>query len=99
MPGRSLYWLFKVTFNLFVNNKRQSDMNNSEAILAPDLLQLIIYFGAIVFVTAVMLGGAYLLGQRHRAKAADEPSNRVLSRLEMYIFAFLFSSICWRSFL
>ncbi len=48
-------------------------MNKSEAILASDLLQLIIYFGAIVFVTAVMLGGAYFLGQRHRAKAADEP--------------------------
>ncbi|MGZ4959119.1 MAG: NADH-quinone oxidoreductase subunit A [Methylomonas sp.] len=48
-------------------------MSNSEAILASDLLQLIIYFGAIVLVTAVMLGGAYLLGQRHQAKAADEP--------------------------
>lgn len=48
-------------------------MHNSEAVLASDLLQLIIYFGAIVFITAVMLGGAYLLGQRHRAKSADEP--------------------------
>lgn len=48
-------------------------MHNTEAILASDLLQLIIYFGAIVVITSVMLGGAYLLGQRHRAKAADEP--------------------------
>lgn len=48
-------------------------MKNAEAILATDLLQLIIYFGGIVLITAVMLGGAYLLGQRHRAKAADEP--------------------------
>ena len=48
-------------------------MNNSEAILAADLLQLIIYFAAIVLITAIMLGGAHLLGQRHRSKAADEP--------------------------
>jgi NADH-quinone oxidoreductase subunit A len=37
------------------------------------LLPLLVYFGAILAVTAVMLGGAYFLGQRHRAKAADEP--------------------------
>ena len=46
---------------------------NTEAILATNLLPLIIYFGAVLFITAVMLGGAYFLGQRHRAKAADEP--------------------------
>jgi len=46
---------------------------NAEAILATNLLPLIIYFGAILIITAVMLGGAYFLGQRHRAKAADEP--------------------------
>jgi len=46
---------------------------NAEAILATNLLPLIIYFGAILSITAVMLGGAYLLGQRHKAKAADEP--------------------------
>jgi len=46
---------------------------NAEAILAANLLPLIIYFGAILTITAVMLGGAYFLGQRHRAKAADEP--------------------------
>ena len=34
---------------------------------------LIIYFGAVVAITGVMLGGAYFLGQRHHAKAADEP--------------------------
>jgi NADH-quinone oxidoreductase subunit A len=39
-----------------------------------NLLPLIIYFGACLSITAVMLGGAYLLGQRHRIKtAADEP--------------------------
>ncbi len=48
-------------------------MQNPEALPVTGLLQLIIYFGAVVFVTGVMLGGAYLLGQRHRAKAADEP--------------------------
>ena len=48
-------------------------MNNIEAVLAINLLPLIIYFGAVVAVTGIMLGGAYLLGQRHRAKAADEP--------------------------
>jgi len=46
---------------------------NTEAIFATNLLPLIIYFGAILTITAVMLGGAYFLGQRHRAKAADEP--------------------------
>ena len=48
-------------------------MQNSEVTLATNLLQLIIYFGAVVAVTGIMLGGAYLLGQRHHAKAADEP--------------------------
>jgi NADH-quinone oxidoreductase subunit A len=52
---------------------RLSDMNNIEAVLAINLLPLIIYFGAVVAVTGIMLGGAYLLGQRHHAKAADEP--------------------------
>jgi NADH-quinone oxidoreductase subunit A len=46
---------------------------NAEAILAANLLSLIIYFGAVLAITGVMLGGAYFLGQRHRAKAADEP--------------------------
>ena len=48
-------------------------MNNPEAVLVTDLLPLIIYFGAVVATTGIMLGGAYLLGQKHRAKAADEP--------------------------
>ena len=47
-------------------------MNNPEAVPA-NLLPLIIYFGAVLAITAVMLGGSYLLGQRHHAKAADEP--------------------------
>ena len=47
-------------------------MNNSEAIPA-NLLPLIIYFGAVLAITGVMLGGSYILGQRHHAKAADEP--------------------------
>lgn len=47
-------------------------MKNSEAVFASDLLQLIIYFGAILLITIVMLGGAYLLGQRHRSPAADQ---------------------------
>ena len=46
---------------------------NTEAILAANLLPLIIYFGAVLFITAVMLGGAFFLGQRHSAKACDEP--------------------------
>lgn len=46
---------------------------NTEAILASTLLSLIIYFGSVLAITCVMLGGAYFLGQRHRAKAADEP--------------------------
>jgi NADH-quinone oxidoreductase subunit A len=46
---------------------------NIEAMLASDLLPLIIYFVAVLAVTGIMLGGAYFLGQRHTAKAADEP--------------------------
>jgi NADH-quinone oxidoreductase subunit A len=46
---------------------------NTEAIPAANLLPLIIYFGAEVAITVIMLGGAYFLGQRHHAKAADEP--------------------------
>jgi NADH-quinone oxidoreductase subunit A len=46
---------------------------NTEAILATNLLPLIIYFGAVLIITGIMLGGAYCLGQRHRSKAADEP--------------------------
>jgi NADH-quinone oxidoreductase subunit A len=52
---------------------RLPDMQNSEVILSANLLQLIIYFGAVIAITAIMLGGAYLLGQKHHAKAADEP--------------------------
>jgi NADH-quinone oxidoreductase subunit A len=48
-------------------------MNNSEAIFTANLLPLIIYFAAVLAITGVMLGGAYFLGQRHHAKAADEP--------------------------
>jgi NADH-quinone oxidoreductase subunit A len=51
---------------------RHFDMNNPESIPA-NLLPLIIYFGAVLAITGVMLGGSYLLGQRHQAKAADEP--------------------------
>ena len=47
-------------------------MNNPEAVPS-NLLPLIIYFGAVLAITGVMLGGSYLLGQRHHAKAADEP--------------------------
>lgn len=46
---------------------------NVETNPADNLLPLIIYFGVILAITAVMLGGAYLLGQKHHAKAADEP--------------------------
>jgi NADH-quinone oxidoreductase subunit A len=48
-------------------------MKNADAILAVNLLPLMLYFGAVLVVTGIMLGGAYFLGQRHRAKAADDP--------------------------
>jgi NADH-quinone oxidoreductase subunit A len=39
-----------------------------------DLLPLIVYFGACLSITALMLGAAYFLGQRHQPKTAtDEP--------------------------
>jgi NADH-quinone oxidoreductase subunit A len=37
------------------------------------ILPLLVYFGTIFAITAVMLGGAYFLGQRHRAPRAEEP--------------------------
>jgi NADH-quinone oxidoreductase subunit A len=48
-------------------------MQNVQTILSAELLQLTIYFGAIIAITVIMLGGSYLLGQRHRAKACGEP--------------------------
>ncbi len=63
-----------VTSFLFINNNKKNRKMNTEAILAANLLPLIIYFGAILLIAAVMLAGGFLLGQRHRAKkAADEP--------------------------
>lgn len=45
---------------------------NAQTLSVANLLPLIIYFSAVLAVTAIMLGAAYFLGQRHRAKAADE---------------------------
>jgi NADH-quinone oxidoreductase subunit A len=45
---------------------------NAEIIPAANLLPLISYFAAVLVVTLIMLGGAYFLGQRHSAKAANE---------------------------
>jgi NADH-quinone oxidoreductase subunit A len=45
----------------------------AEASPVSHLLPLLVYFGAIFAITAVMLGGAYLLGQRHRAPSVEEP--------------------------
>lgn len=47
-------------------------MNHSDTIDSTNLLPLIVYFGAVIGIAGVMLGGAYLLGQKHTAKAADE---------------------------
>ena len=47
-------------------------MNYSDTIDSTNLLPLIVYFGAVIGIAGVMLGGAYLLGQKHTAKAADE---------------------------
>ena len=64
--------IFNLIPFLFIGEQEVLKMN-TEAISATNLLPLIIYFGAILTITAVMLGGAYFLGQRHCAKAADEP--------------------------
>lgn len=45
----------------------------AEATPASHLVPLIVYFCAVLGITAVMLGGAYYLGQRHRPPKADEP--------------------------
>lgn len=45
---------------------------NNQAFTADTLVPLIVYFSVVLAVTVIMLGGSYLLGQRHRAKAADE---------------------------
>lgn len=47
-------------------------MNYSDTIDSTNLLPLIVYFGAVIGIAGVMLGSAYLLGQKHTAKAADE---------------------------
>lgn len=47
-------------------------MPNAQTMLADNLLPLTIYFGGVLALTCTMLGGSYLLGQRHRAKAAEE---------------------------
>lgn len=47
-------------------------MNYSDTIDSTNLLPLIVYFGAVIGIAGVMLGCAYLLGQKHTAKAADE---------------------------
>jgi NADH-quinone oxidoreductase subunit A len=51
---------------------RPGGLMNSETLIAEELLPLIVYFAAVLAVTGIMLGGAYVLGQRHSAKAADE---------------------------
>lgn len=43
------------------------------ASFAVDLLPLVVYFAGVLVIAAVMLGGSYFLGQRHRGKGADEP--------------------------
>ena len=46
---------------------------SSETLVAADLLPLIIYLAAVLAIAGIMLGGAYVLGQRHQAsKAADD---------------------------
>ncbi len=46
---------------------------NTEVDFAVSLSPLIIYFVAILVITAVMLGGSFFLGQKHHTKAKDEP--------------------------
>ena len=59
-------------FQLFTGDKGLK--MNAAVSHVQDLLPLIFYFGACLSITAVMLGGAYIVGQRHRPKtAADEP--------------------------
>ncbi|MBL1263018.1 NADH-quinone oxidoreductase subunit A [Methylomicrobium sp. RS1] len=45
----------------------------AEASPVSHILPLLVFFGAIFALTAVMLGGAYFLGQRHRTPRAEEP--------------------------
>lgn len=47
-------------------------MNHSDTMDPTNLLPLIVYFGAVIGIAGVMLGVAYLLGQKHTAKATDE---------------------------
>jgi NADH-quinone oxidoreductase subunit A len=45
----------------------------NQSVIVAGLLPLIMYFGGVIAITAVMLGGAYLLGQKHSPNtAADE---------------------------
>jgi len=45
----------------------------TDAQFAASLIPLIIYFGAVLSITLIMLGGAYFFGQKHLARAVDEP--------------------------
>lgn len=45
----------------------------TDAQFAASLIPLIIYFGAVLSITLIMLGGAYFFGQKHLARTVDEP--------------------------
>ena len=40
---------------------------------ATEIWPLLLYFAAVIFLVAVMLGLSYVLGQRHRERATAEP--------------------------
>lgn len=82
-------------------------MNNADAIVTANLLPLIIYFGAVLAVTGIMLGGAYFLGLRHRALAADEPFEsgivptgdvHIRFSVQFYLLAIFLSFLIWRAY-
>lgn len=41
--------------------------------LESTLWPLVVYFGAVVGLVAVMIGGSYVLGSRHKERATDQP--------------------------
>jgi NADH-quinone oxidoreductase subunit A len=42
-------------------------------LLESTLWPFIVYFGAVLGLVAVMIGGSYLLGNRHKERATDQP--------------------------
>ena len=72
---------------------------SASAVYSIPLWPLVVYFAAVILLVAGMLALSYLLGERHRARAMDEPyesgivstgSARLRFSAQFYLVAMLF---------